>query len=152
MQQATWLCSVRNISFIWYTTDRLPKIGLHDLKIFLSKYSRLNVCSGWFHDVNIRVLPGVRRSGESMGLEIIHHHLREQRGSGASAGVTEGTRTLRTSHCRSTTGRRLWLQVSNVSFLNYTQLFLNIIEYWSTSTQRKTVRNFHSKVEKVCKT
>jgi len=41
----------------------------------------------------ITYVPGVRRSGEGLGLEEFYHYLREQRGACAIAGTSESART-----------------------------------------------------------
>jgi len=55
---------------------------------------------------------GVRGPGKGVGLEVVHHHLRDQRGAGAAAGAAQGARPLRVPDRRAAAGRGPRLQVS----------------------------------------
>ena len=55
---------------------------------------------------------GLRGPGACLGMEIVHHRLREQRRPGAPPGTAQSSRPFRISHRRSSARRRLRLPVS----------------------------------------
>jgi hypothetical protein len=82
---------------------------------------------------------GVRGPGKGVGLEVVHHHLRDQRGAGAAAGAAQGARPLRVPDRRAAAGRRSRLQVSLTRVLLTLHLplshSLDVIDHLQTAAE-----------------
>lgn len=83
---------------------------------------------------------GLRRSGESLGLEVIHDHLREQRGSGAASGVAESAWSLRIPYNCQTIERRLRLQVGNRFGFIYRLKYISLAVFQTVAQANKKFR------------
>jgi hypothetical protein len=81
---------------------------------------------------------GVRGPGKGVGLEVVHHHLRDQRGAGAAAGTAQGARPLRVPDRRAAAGRgpRLQVSLTRVLLTHHLPLTLSLSRYYRPFADR----------------